>query len=114
MQFPQKCPFSLLGPHILISTLFSNTLNLCTSLNVRALHAHTETKAKLKFYIYSFLCFYRANEKTRGSEFSSSKVLSINPKFKMHKSISFAWFYEFDHGLLFEGKNVGLGDRMRH
>jgi hypothetical protein len=31
---------SLLGPNILLSTLFSNTLNLCSSLNVRDKVSH--------------------------------------------------------------------------
>jgi len=33
---------SLLGPHILLSTLFSNTLSLRSSLNVSALDAHNQ------------------------------------------------------------------------
>jgi hypothetical protein len=33
---------SLLGPNILLSTLFSNTLNLCPSLNVRDQVVSTE------------------------------------------------------------------------
>jgi hypothetical protein len=36
MQFPPiAVTSSLLGPNILLSTLFSNTLSLCPSLNVR-------------------------------------------------------------------------------
>ena len=39
---------SLLGSNILLSTLFSNTLSLCSSLNVRdKFHAHTKQQAKL-------------------------------------------------------------------
>jgi hypothetical protein len=32
--------FTLLGPYILLSTLFSNTLSLCSSLNVRDQVSH--------------------------------------------------------------------------
>jgi hypothetical protein len=37
----------LLGPNILLSTLFSNTLNLCSSLNVRV-KFNTHTKQRVK------------------------------------------------------------------
>jgi hypothetical protein len=33
--FPDHVPSSLLDPHILLSTLFSNALSLCSSLKVR-------------------------------------------------------------------------------
>jgi hypothetical protein len=39
---------SLLGQNILLSTLFSNTLNLCSSLNVRETRFHTHTKPQVK------------------------------------------------------------------
>jgi hypothetical protein len=35
MQFSNLPSFHLFGPDILLSTLFSNTLSLCSSLNVR-------------------------------------------------------------------------------
>ena len=40
---------SLLGPNILLSTLFSNILSLCSSLNVsdQVSHTHTKQQAKL-------------------------------------------------------------------
>jgi hypothetical protein len=36
----QSATFSLLGPNILLSTLFSNTLNLCSSFSVRGQFSH--------------------------------------------------------------------------
>jgi hypothetical protein len=41
MQFsPASCHFIPLRPNILLNTLFSNTLNLCSSLNVRDQVSH--------------------------------------------------------------------------
>jgi hypothetical protein len=43
---PVTSPF--LSPNIVLSTLFSNTLSLCSSLNVKdKFHSHTEPQAKL-------------------------------------------------------------------
>jgi hypothetical protein len=36
----------LLGPKILLSTLFSNTLILCSSMSETKFHTHTEPEAK--------------------------------------------------------------------
>lgn len=45
---------SLLSPNI-ISALFSNTLNLCSSLNVRSFHTHTkQVKLYFKCYVQIF------------------------------------------------------------
>jgi hypothetical protein len=50
---------SLFGPNVLLSTLFSNTLNLCSSLNVREEFSHpykttgktiVETEMSVNFY----------------------------------------------------------------
>jgi hypothetical protein len=49
--------FSLLGSNILLSTLFSNNLNLRSSLNVRDSSFHTYIKQQVKL-AYSFE-FYR-------------------------------------------------------
>jgi hypothetical protein len=47
---------SLLGPNILLSTLFSNTLNLCYSLNVRdkVSHPYKTTGKIIVLYIFIF------------------------------------------------------------
>jgi hypothetical protein len=42
-----------LGPNILLSTLFSNTLSLCPSLSVRDQVSHTyKQQVKLWFYVF--------------------------------------------------------------
>jgi hypothetical protein len=41
---------SLLGQNILLSTLFSNTLSLCSSLSVWETKFHTHTKQQVKLY----------------------------------------------------------------
>jgi hypothetical protein len=44
---------SLLGPNILFRNLFSNTLSLCSSLNVRATsHPYKRTDRIMGWYIY--------------------------------------------------------------
>jgi hypothetical protein len=52
---------SFLGPHILISSLFSNALNLCSSLDVRDQvsrpHRTKGKTGKSVIYIYSILIF---------------------------------------------------------
>jgi hypothetical protein len=60
MQFSlTSCHLSLLGPNILLSTLFSNTLNLCSSLKVRDKVSHPyKTRCKiivLYILIFTFL-----------------------------------------------------------
>jgi hypothetical protein len=50
---------SLFGPNILLSTLFSNTLSLCSSLNVRDQVSHqyrTNTYLLPQLYILRLLC----------------------------------------------------------
>ena len=42
---------SLLGPNILLSTLFLNTLSLCSSLSATKSHTHTKQQAQLWFWI---------------------------------------------------------------
>jgi len=46
---PHYATASLLGPNILFSTLFSNTLNLCSSLNVREQVSHPIYPTKILF-----------------------------------------------------------------
>jgi hypothetical protein len=44
--------FSLLGPNILLKTLLSNTLNLCSPFMWQTLfHIHTKQQVKLQFCI---------------------------------------------------------------
>jgi len=62
-------PLSLLGPNILLNTLFSNTLRLLrTSLNVRdqVSHPYKKTSKIIVLYILIFI-FLLANWKTRSS-----------------------------------------------
>jgi hypothetical protein len=54
---------SQFGPNILLSTLFSNTLSRCSSLNVRdqVSHPHRTTDKITVLYILSLLTFLRHN-----------------------------------------------------
>jgi hypothetical protein len=70
MQFPS----SLLGPNILLSTLFSNTISLCSSLNVRVqvLHPYRTTGKIIVLYILIFI-FLDSSREDRNVELNSSK-----------------------------------------
>jgi hypothetical protein len=59
---PSRRP-SLLGPNILLSTLFSNTLSLCSSLTVRQQEEATEENSNRQQWFYSWLlsAFQRQN-----------------------------------------------------
>jgi len=58
---------SLLGLHIFLNTLFSNTLSLCSSLNVSTqIHAHTNNRQKLQFCITQSLSILIADWKAKG------------------------------------------------
>ena len=62
--------WSLLGPNILLNTMFSNTLSFLSSRNVNDQVAHPyKTTAKLQFYISWSLNFW----KTKGSAPNDSK-----------------------------------------
>jgi hypothetical protein len=57
MQFsPNPVTSSLIGPNILLKTLSSNTLSLCSSLNVRdqVSHPHRTTSKTIVLYIAIF------------------------------------------------------------
>jgi hypothetical protein len=56
---------SLLGPNILLRTLLSNTLNLCSSLNMRDQVSHPHKTTELIGIIYSK---YQCNLNSKGSE----------------------------------------------
>jgi hypothetical protein len=53
MQFSPRSVSSLLGPNILLNTLFSETLSLCSSLKVRHQVSHPySTTGKITFCIF--------------------------------------------------------------
>jgi hypothetical protein len=56
MQFSSILTWSLIGPNILLSTLFSNTLSLCSSLNVRdqVSHPYRTTGKIVVLYVTSY------------------------------------------------------------
>ena len=61
---------SHLGPNFLLSTLFSNTLSLRSSLSVAPkFHSHTKQQAKLYFCVSQSLNFWIENWKTKDSLF---------------------------------------------
>jgi hypothetical protein len=72
---------SLLGPNILFSTLFSNTLNLCSSLSVRDQvshqHPYKTTRKIMDLYI-SILNFLQKGQKDKNSAFSELNLLWIS------------------------------------
>jgi hypothetical protein len=66
---------SLFGPNILLSTLFSNTLNLCSSLKVRGqvAHPYRTTGKIIVFYILIFVFLGSRREDKKGSGMNGSK-----------------------------------------
>jgi hypothetical protein len=65
---------SLFGPNILLSTLFSNTLSQCSSLNVRdqVLHLYRTTGKIIVLYIL-ILTFFDSRQEDRRSALNGSK-----------------------------------------
>jgi len=70
---------SLLGPNILLNTLFSNTLGLCSSLNVsgQVSHPHKTTGKIIVLYVLIFN-FWVANWKAKDSAPNDSKQCLIS------------------------------------
>jgi hypothetical protein len=67
MQFSSRSVFSLLGPNILLNTVFSKTLSLCSSLKVRDQVSHPySTIGKITvLYILIFRFFDMRREDKR-------------------------------------------------
>jgi hypothetical protein len=69
MQFPQTfCHVIALGSNILLSTLFSNILSLCSYLNVRDQVSHQIRKQR-KNYNFAYSDFYIFSQQTRRQKF---------------------------------------------
>jgi hypothetical protein len=63
-------PSSILEPNILLSTLFSKTLSLCSSLNVGdQVSPPNETAGKFVVSYTLMMMFHTSDQKTRGWEF---------------------------------------------
>jgi hypothetical protein len=72
------CPItsSLLGPNILLNTLFSNTLSLCSSLNVRdRVSQPYKTTSRIMFFVYFNL--YVPRQQAGGQKTLNRLVASI-------------------------------------
>jgi hypothetical protein len=65
---------SLFGLNILLSILFSDTLSLCSSFNVRdQVSILYKTTCKIIVLYIPILCFYTSDEKTKSSVLNGSK-----------------------------------------
>jgi hypothetical protein len=97
---------SLLGQHMFLCTLFSNTLSLCSSLSVRdqVLYPYKTTR-KLHFCIFQSLYFWIPNWKKKDSAQNDSKhsLSSINCKFMYECSFDFLQLFPNISTHLFEG-----------
>jgi hypothetical protein len=67
------------GKSILLSTLSSNMLSLCSSLNDRdQVTLSCKTTAKLQFCVFYLLCFQRANEEAKVQALPEFNLLLIS------------------------------------
>jgi hypothetical protein len=77
-QYAFKAWCKVQGPNIHLSTLFSNTLNPCSSLSVRGQVSHPyETRGKMMIFMFQSLYIYRGNRKTRNFEEIGNKIPQI-------------------------------------
>jgi hypothetical protein len=67
---------SLFGPNILLRTLFSNNLSLCSSLNIR--HSFTSIQNHRQNYSFVYYNFYVFKNQTRTQRFPDWMVASIS------------------------------------
>jgi hypothetical protein len=77
---------SLCGPSILPSTLFSNTLSSCSSLNVRDEVSHPyRTTGKIIILQIQFLSSLERDEKKEGSGLNGGKLYQNSVSFEVIK-----------------------------
>ena len=78
---------SLLGPNILLNTVFSNALSLCSSLSVSDQVSHSRKKGKIVVLYILISYFWTANWKKEGSVPNDSKhsLTSICSYFLLNK-----------------------------
>jgi len=71
---PTSYHSSLLGPNILLSAMFSNTLNLCSSFSVKDQVSNSyKTAGKIMVLYILIFKFFERRRKTRDPELNGSK-----------------------------------------
>jgi len=74
MQFSPAFRNFPLGPNTLLSTLFSNTLSLCSYLSVTAQFSLPyKTTGKSVFHLFKYLIFQEGNGKTDSLQYGSNQ-----------------------------------------
>jgi hypothetical protein len=85
---PFSCYLSLFGPNILLSTLFSNTLSLCSSLNVSGQVSHPYTKIGiimvLYILIFKFLVSNLEDRRFQTKWFPAVPLIPLAPNALIH------------------------------
>jgi hypothetical protein len=85
---------SLLGPNILLSTLFLNTLSLCSSLNVRAQVSHPyRTTGKIIVSYIPIFMFFDSRQEDRRSGLKGSKHYQNLISIALTKLLLYIWKY---------------------